>query len=77
VVNVDLYFRINDVYGFGVGDMLIKHSDFISTDVAITKRLLNFTFTNDLNNPDSQRYQQYEEAFCDAVSVVGWLNTYC
>lgn len=61
-------YRVDDVYGIGVGDMIVKHSDFISTDVPITKTLLNFTYTNDLSNPDSLRYQQYEEAFCDAVS---------
>lgn len=63
-------FRVDDVYGIGVGDMILKHSDFISTDVSVTKRLLNFTYTTDLSNPDSQRFQQYEEAFCNAVSTV-------
>lgn len=67
----NLPLRTFDRYqGYQVGDFLIYDSEVENfTEVPMDFQLLNFTWSPELDDPNSAMYQMYENMFCQEVIV--------
>ena len=62
--------RYGNALGYMIGDYIIYSQDYTDfTDVALTFRVLNLTWSNDLANPNSFKYKGHAQLFCADVSI--------
>ena len=61
--------QYGDALGVVIGDILFFYDDYPTTGLQLSRELLNFTWTPELNNPSSFTFRRYSDLLCEDVSI--------